>query len=90
MKSEGVIVLGTRWRVTRLPLVPRLATHPGLAPPAAATNFPESLDAALTRPGRFDVSVMVPIPDVKGRKEILELYLSKVQADECASRARHG
>lgn len=44
----------------------------------AATNMPDSLDAALTRPGRFDKQVVVPIPDVKGRKEILDLYLSKV------------
>jgi len=45
----------------------------------AATNMPDALDAALTRPGRFDKQVVVPIPDVKGRKEILDLYLSKVQ-----------
>jgi ATP-dependent metalloprotease len=44
----------------------------------AATNMPDSLDSALTRPGRFDKQVVVPIPDVKGRKEILDLYLSKV------------
>ncbi|XP_022106153.1 ATP-dependent zinc metalloprotease YME1L1-like [Acanthaster planci] len=44
----------------------------------AATNFPESLDPALTRPGRFDMKVMVPKPDVKGRTDILMLYLSKV------------
>ncbi|RYG41105.1 AAA family ATPase, partial [archaeon] len=44
----------------------------------AATNTPDILDAALVRPGRFDTSVMVPLPDVKGRKEIIDLYLSRV------------
>jgi len=41
----------------------------------AATNLPETLDAALTRPGRFDRHVVVSIPDYQGRKEILELYM---------------
>ena len=40
----------------------------------AATNFPESLDSALTRPGRLDKHVEVSLPDVGGRKKILELY----------------
>ena len=40
-----------------------------------ATNLPETLDPALTRPGRFDRHVVVSIPDYKGRKEILELYM---------------
>ncbi|CAE7496610.1 FTSH4 [Symbiodinium microadriaticum] len=44
----------------------------------AATNFPESLDNALTRPGRLDKHVDVSLPDVGGRKAILELYGSKV------------
>eukprot|EP00004_Rigifila_ramosa_P010955 TRINITY_DN2310_c0_g1_i3.p1 TRINITY_DN2310_c0_g1~~TRINITY_DN2310_c0_g1_i3.p1 ORF type:complete len:442 (-),score=102.70 TRINITY_DN2310_c0_g1_i3:11-1171(-) len=44
----------------------------------AATNFPESLDKALTRPGRFDRIVSVPAPDVDGRTQILELYLKDV------------
>ncbi|KAI3471203.1 hypothetical protein Pfo_027866 [Paulownia fortunei] len=41
----------------------------------AATNLPDILDPALTRPGRFDRHIVVPNPDVRGRHEILELYL---------------
>ena len=44
----------------------------------AATNFPDSLDSALTRPGRFDKHVDVPPPDIGGRKAILELYAKKI------------
>lgn len=44
-----------------------------------ATNFPESLDSALTRPGRFDKSVDVSLPDVRGRDDILKLYMNKVE-----------
>ncbi|GAB6031996.1 ATP-dependent zinc metalloprotease yme1l [Chamberlinius hualienensis] len=44
-----------------------------------ATNRREDLDKALLRPGRFDIEVHVPIPDLKGRTEILELYLGKVK-----------
>ncbi|KAJ1441556.1 peptidase family M41-domain-containing protein, partial [Ochromonadaceae sp. CCMP2298] len=44
----------------------------------AATNFPDSLDSALIRPGRFDKQVDVPMPDIGGRKAILELYGKKI------------
>lgn len=44
----------------------------------AATNFPESLDQALVRPGRLDKHIDVPVPDIGGRKAILDLYCSKV------------
>ncbi|XP_041824224.1 ATP-dependent zinc metalloprotease YME1L1-like isoform X2 [Melanotaenia boesemani] len=46
-----------------------------------ATNFAEALDNALVRPGRFDMQVTVPRPDVKGRTEILNWYLSKITTD---------
>ena len=45
-----------------------------------ATNSPGTLDPALVRPGRFDTTVDVPLPDVKGRREIIELYLSRIVA----------
>ncbi|KAL0318026.1 UNVERIFIED_CONTAM: ATP-dependent zinc metalloprotease FTSH 11, chloroplastic/mitochondrial [Sesamum angustifolium] len=49
----------------------------------AATNLPDILDPALTRPGRFDRHIVVPNPDVRGRQEILELYLQdKPVADD--------
>jgi ATP-dependent metalloprotease len=47
-----------------------------------ATNLPESLDSALKRAGRFDKEIHIPLPDIKGRKEIIELYLGKIFYDE--------
>lgn len=44
----------------------------------AATNFPELLDKALVRPGRFDRTVNVPLPDVRGRIEILKHHMKKI------------
>lgn len=51
----------------------------------AATNFPETLDHALTRPGRFDKHVTVPLPDVRGREKILKLYTSRTILDAKAN-----
>ncbi len=48
----------------------------------AATNRPESLDPALTRPGRFDRRVPVELPDLKGREEILKVHARKVKLSE--------
>jgi ATP-dependent Zn protease len=47
-----------------------------------ATNFISSLDPALLRAGRFDKKIEVPRPNVKGRKEILQLYLSKAKISQ--------
>ena len=47
----------------------------------AATNRPDVLDPALLRPGRFDRQVVVPIPDVKGRLEILKVHTRKIPLD---------
>lgn len=47
----------------------------------AATNRPESLDPALTRPGRFDRRVPVELPDLKGREEILKVHARKIKAE---------
>ena len=41
----------------------------------AATNLEKKLDLALTRPGRFDRQVAVPLPDVRGRLDIINYYL---------------
>ncbi|HIU02490.1 MAG TPA: AAA family ATPase, partial [Candidatus Onthocola gallistercoris] len=48
----------------------------------AATNRPEALDPALTRPGRFDRRVPVELPDLKGREEILRVHARKVKLGE--------
>jgi cell division protease FtsH len=48
----------------------------------AATNRPDVLDPALLRPGRFDRRVVVNLPDVRGRKEILAVYLKKIKASD--------
>ncbi|MDH3347055.1 MAG: ATP-dependent zinc metalloprotease FtsH [Desulfobulbaceae bacterium] len=48
----------------------------------AATNRPDVLDPALLRPGRFDRQVIVPVPDIKGREKILEIYGKKTKLAE--------
>ncbi|WP_303296455.1 ATP-dependent zinc metalloprotease FtsH [Pyramidobacter piscolens] len=47
----------------------------------AATNRPESLDPALTRPGRFDRRVPVELPDLKGREDILKVHAKKIKLE---------
>lgn len=44
----------------------------------ASTNRPDVLDPALLRPGRFDRQVVVPMPDIRGRKEIINVYIKKI------------
>ncbi len=46
----------------------------------AATNRPDVLDPALLRPGRFDRQVVVPLPDIRGREQILKIHMQKVPA----------
>ncbi len=48
----------------------------------AATNRPDVLDKALLRPGRFDRQVMVGLPDIKGREQILKVHMRKVPLDD--------
>lgn len=47
----------------------------------AATNRPDVLDPALLRPGRFDRQVVVPLPDIKGREQIIKVHLQKVPTE---------
>lgn len=47
----------------------------------AATNRPDVLDPALLRPGRFDRQVVVPLPDIRGREQILKVHMGKVPVD---------
>ena len=51
----------------------------------AATNRPDVLDPALLRPGRFDRQVVVPVPDVKGREEIIKVHSRKIPLAEDVS-----
>jgi ATP-dependent metalloprotease len=51
----------------------------------AATNFPQTLDNALVRPGRFDKKITVPLPDVRGREQILNHHLRNMKLDQSAS-----
>jgi ATP-dependent metalloprotease len=44
-----------------------------------ATNFEKALDPAILRPGRFDKTIHVPLPDVKGRQSIFQLYLKSIK-----------
>ena len=48
----------------------------------AATNRPDVLDPALLRPGRFDRQIVVPIPDLKGRENILKVHTRKIPLSE--------
>jgi cell division protease FtsH len=48
----------------------------------AATNRPDVLDPALLRPGRFDRQVVVPLPDVRGREQILRVHMRKIPVSE--------
>lgn len=48
----------------------------------AATNRPDVLDPALLRPGRFDRQVVVPLPDIRGREQILKIHMRKVPIDD--------
>ena len=47
----------------------------------AATNRPEILDPALTRPGRFDRQVQVELPDLKGREDILKVHAKRIKKE---------
>lgn len=47
----------------------------------AATNMRDSLDPALTRPGRFDRNIEITLPDINGRKEIFLVHLKPIKLD---------
>ena len=53
----------------------------------AATNRPDVLDPALLRPGRFDRQVTVPLPDIRGREQILKVHMRKVPIDDSVDAA---
>lgn len=74
-------------RTSKMSLNQLLVEMDGFSPSAgvvvvAATNMPDTLDSALTRPGRFDRQVSVDLPDIKARKEILDMYLGKHKAKD--------
>ncbi|KAL4460263.1 hypothetical protein ABPG74_000014 [Tetrahymena malaccensis] len=47
-----------------------------------ATNFEQSIDSAIKRPGRFDKTINVPYPDIRGREQLFDYYLKKIQTDQ--------
>lgn len=47
-----------------------------------ATNLEEAVDPAIKRPGRFDKIIHIPLPDVRGREQILRYYLKKIAHDK--------
>lgn len=47
-----------------------------------ATNMPDRLDRALMRPGRFDKTINIPLPDVKGREKLFDFYIKKITTSE--------
>lgn len=54
----------------------------------AATNRADVLDPALLRPGRFDRQIVIDLPDIKGRQQILEVHLKKIRVDESVNPQR--
>lgn len=47
-----------------------------------ATNLADRLDSALMRPGRFDKTISIPLPDIKGREKLFDYYIKRVRAEE--------